>query len=122
MSVEEIKSGDKVVLKVLEDQCCVKIKAAGHGGTERYVYDGAFGEEMSQSALYERTAKPIVDNVLRGMNCCMFAYGQTGTGEVFPGSFVGIVVLLSLFSMLDCNACMLDGCGAQARHSRWWAT
>ena len=33
-----------------------------------------------QERLYNTAAKPIVDNVLKGMNCCMFAYGQTGTG------------------------------------------
>lgn len=81
MSSDEVKCGDKVVLRVLEDQSCVKIKAPGHGGTERYNFDGTFGPECSQATVYERAAKPIVDNVLRGMNCCMFAYGQTGTGE-----------------------------------------
>lgn len=81
MSAEEIRSGDKVVLKTIDESSYVKLKAPGHGGTEKYFYDAVFGTECTQEELYNRAAKPIVDNVLRGMNCCMFAYGQTGTGE-----------------------------------------
>jgi hypothetical protein len=28
------------------------------------------------------TVKPIVEEVLEGFNCTVFAYGQTGTGTV----------------------------------------
>jgi Kinesin motor domain len=80
MSVDEIKAGDKVLLRVQDDASTVIIKAPGHGGAEKFHFDHAFSEAASQEEVYKRSAKPIVDNVLRGMNCCMFAYGQTGTG------------------------------------------
>ena len=33
--------------------------------------------------MYNRVARPIVDNVLEGYNGTIFAYGQTGTGKTF---------------------------------------
>ena len=77
---EEQRGGEKTVLRVDEAEAGVKMKSPGHGGMEKYFYDGTFGPEASQMEVYTRAAKPIVDNVLRGMNTCLFAYGQTGTG------------------------------------------
>ena len=81
MFADEIKAGDRVILKVFENEAGVKIKLPGHGGSEKYYYDNTFGPECTQERLYLSAAKPIVDNVLKGMNCCIFAYGQTGTGR-----------------------------------------
>ena len=36
-----------------------------------------------QVDVYNRVARPIVDNVLEGYNGTIFAYGQTGTGKTF---------------------------------------
>jgi kinesin family protein 3/17 len=33
--------------------------------------------------VYNRVARPIVENVLEGYNGTIFAYGQTGTGKTF---------------------------------------
>lgn len=88
MFPEEVKAGEKVVLRVDEGEGGVKMRSPGHGGMEMYYYDGAFGPDASQLDVYTKAAKPIVDNVLKGMNCCLFAYGQTGTGED-AGSFLG---------------------------------
>jgi hypothetical protein len=80
MFADEVKAGDRVILKVFESEGGVKIKAPGHGGSEKYYFDNTFGPEATQERVYNTAAKPIVDNVLKGMNCCIFAYGQTGTG------------------------------------------
>jgi hypothetical protein len=86
MFADEVKSGDRVILKVFENEAGVKIKLPGHGGSEKYFYDNTFGPECTQERLYQSAAKPIVDNVLKGMNCCIFAYGQTGTGGLTCGT------------------------------------
>lgn len=46
-----------------------------------YVYDHVFGQEALQADVYEGVVEPIVDEVLQGYNCTVFAYGQTGTGK-----------------------------------------
>ena len=40
-----------------------------------------FGPEAGQQRLYDQAIAPIVEEVLDGFNCTIFAYGQTGTGK-----------------------------------------
>lgn len=40
-----------------------------------------YGPDADQGMLYTDVAKPILQQVLQGYNCTIFAYGQTGTGK-----------------------------------------
>ena len=42
-----------------------------------------FGPTAHQKDLYEQAITPIVNEVLEGFNCTIFAYGQTGTGKTY---------------------------------------
>ncbi|KAK4047516.1 Kinesin- motor protein [Microbotryomycetes sp. JL221] len=42
-----------------------------------------FGPDADQVMIYNDVARPILDEVLRGYNCTIFAYGQTGTGKTY---------------------------------------
>ena len=42
-----------------------------------------FGSECTQEKLFKQAITPIVQEVLDGFNCTIFAYGQTGTGKTF---------------------------------------
>ena len=42
-----------------------------------------FGPESGQERLYNQAVAPIVEEVLEGFNCTIFAYGQTGTGKTY---------------------------------------
>lgn len=33
--------------------------------------------------MYKRVVYPLIEEVLAGYNCTVFAYGQTGTGKTF---------------------------------------
>jgi len=46
-----------------------------------YSFDNVFGEQADQAMLYGDVVQPILDEVLLGYNCTIFAYGQTGTGK-----------------------------------------
>eukprot|EP00884_Botryococcus_braunii_P002389 jgi/Botrbrau1/12150/Bobra.0186s0062.2 len=46
-------------------------------------YDKVFGPDSTQEKLYTNAIAPIVDEVLEGFNCTIFAYGQTGTGKTY---------------------------------------
>lgn len=37
----------------------------------------------TQQNLFDETVRPLVASVLEGYNCCVFAYGQTGTGKTY---------------------------------------
>ncbi|XP_020214871.1 kinesin-like protein KIN-5D [Cajanus cajan] len=48
-----------------------------------FAFDKVFGPNSKQKELYELAVSPIVNEVLEGYNCTIFAYGQTGTGKTY---------------------------------------
>ncbi|KAI1177354.1 P-loop containing nucleoside triphosphate hydrolase protein [Nemania sp. FL0916] len=80
-----------------------------------YSFDRVFSPAADQSMIYEDVVKPILEEMLSGYNCTIFAYGQTGTGKTYTMSgdmedtfgllsdAAGIIprVLRSLFKKLD---------------------
>ena len=46
-----------------------------------FTFDRIFDMDATQDAVYEETAKPIIESVLQGFNGTIFAYGQTGSGK-----------------------------------------
>lgn len=42
-----------------------------------------FGPTSKQKDLFDQAISPIVNEVLEGYNCTIFAYGQTGTGKTY---------------------------------------
>ncbi|KAF2752724.1 kinesin family protein-like protein [Pseudovirgaria hyperparasitica] len=79
-----------------------------------YHFDKVFSHAADQCTIYDEVVAPILDEVLEGFNCTIFAYGQTGTGKTYTMSgdistilplpdSAGIIprVLYSLFAKLD---------------------
>ncbi|GBG31451.1 Kinesin-related protein 5 [Hondaea fermentalgiana] len=48
-----------------------------------FEFDHVFDPASSQADVFESVGKPLVDNVLEGINGCLLAYGQTGAGKTF---------------------------------------
>uniref|UniRef100_A0A663DZG1 Kinesin-like protein n=1 Tax=Aquila chrysaetos chrysaetos TaxID=223781 RepID=A0A663DZG1_AQUCH len=48
-----------------------------------YTFDMVFGAQAKQIDVYRSVVCPILDEVIMGYNCTVFAYGQTGTGKTF---------------------------------------
>ncbi|CAO2186451.1 unnamed protein product [Urochloa humidicola] len=48
-----------------------------------FTFDKVFGPTAKQQDLYDQAIIPIVNEVLEGFNCTIFAYGQTGTGKTY---------------------------------------
>ena len=51
--------------------------------SKTFTYDRAFDERTSQESLFTTSVAPVVDEVMRGFSCTVFAYGQTGTGKTY---------------------------------------
>ncbi|KAF7654895.1 hypothetical protein LDENG_00063410 [Lucifuga dentata] len=47
----------------------------------KFVFDHVFGETSTQVDVFENTTKGILDGVMNGFNCTVFAYGATGAGK-----------------------------------------
>ncbi|XP_065555143.1 kinesin-like protein KIF18B [Lathamus discolor] len=46
-----------------------------------FVFDRVFGEEATQEEVFQHTTSELLDSVLEGYNCSVFAYGTTGAGK-----------------------------------------
>lgn len=51
--------------------------------TKSYQFDRVFGPKSQQMDVYKSVVEPLIEQVMMGYNCTVFAYGQTGTGKTF---------------------------------------
>ncbi|CAL7946529.1 unnamed protein product [Xylocopa violacea] len=51
--------------------------------TKKFTFDKVFGPNSKQIEVYNAVVNPLLQEVLAGYNCTVFAYGQTGTGKTF---------------------------------------
>jgi hypothetical protein len=57
---------------------CLKSEMSAHW---EYGYDCAFGPEVKQEQVYNETVRPLIGDLLGGINSTVFAYGATGSGK-----------------------------------------
>jgi hypothetical protein len=75
-------SKDKPAIKCVSDKHVeVNYGALGKASKKSFCFDGVYDEKSTQKEVYESVVRPVVDEVLQGYNCTVFAYGQTGTGK-----------------------------------------
>ncbi|KAI8998545.1 kinesin-domain-containing protein [Trametes punicea] len=87
--------------------------------TRTYPFDMVFGPEADQASIYNDVVHPMLEEVLMGYNCTLFAYGQTGTGKTHtmqgdlsttpmgnPSAQAGMIprVLFKLFQHLEATS------------------
>ncbi|RPD66242.1 kinesin-domain-containing protein [Lentinus tigrinus ALCF2SS1-7] len=87
--------------------------------TRTYPFDMVFGPEADQATIYQDVVHPMLEEVLTGYNCTLFAYGQTGTGKTHtmqgdlattplgnPSAQAGMIprVLFKLFQQLEASS------------------
>ena len=48
-----------------------------------YNFDSVFEHTSTQQQVYSSVVSEVVEDALRGFNCTVFAYGQTGTGKTY---------------------------------------
>ena len=51
-----------------------------------YHFDKVFSPAADQAIVFENVVTPILEEMLAGYNCTIFAYGQTGTGKTYTMS------------------------------------
>jgi len=49
----------------------------------KFRFDGILPMKISQEEVFSLVAKPVIEDVLQGINGTIFAYGQTGSGKTF---------------------------------------
>ena len=83
-STQELKKGDfKRVVFVDEEKKVVRV----HGKHEfefTHIFDSFDPVPLhDQEYVYNLIGKPLLDHSLDGFNCCLFAYGATGSGKTY---------------------------------------
>lgn len=53
------------------------------GKQRDFLFDCIFDTSTTQDYVYDKIARPVVTDVLKGFNGTIFAYGQTGTGKTY---------------------------------------
>ncbi|XP_054080392.1 kinesin-like protein KIF18B isoform X1 [Rissa tridactyla] len=55
-----------------------------HQGKDlKFAFDRVFGEKATQEEVFQHTTHDVLDSVLNGYNCSVFAYGATGAGKTY---------------------------------------
>ncbi|KAG6580710.1 Kinesin-like protein KIN-5C, partial [Cucurbita argyrosperma subsp. sororia] len=84
-SEEELRSNAPQVVTCNDysREVTVSQNIAGKHFDRVFTFDKVFGPSAKQKDLYDQAVVPIVNEVLEGFNCTIFAYGQTGTGKTY---------------------------------------
>lgn len=69
-----------MAVQVVSDREVV-VKQPDNRLTKKFTFDRAFGPESKQADVYQVVVAPLINEVVAGYNCTVFAYGQTGTGK-----------------------------------------
>ncbi|XP_066910744.1 kinesin-like protein KIF11 [Clytia hemisphaerica] len=84
---QEVKMGSPSVVDVnmptKEINVRQEMNYMDKGNNKTFSFDKVFGPKSKQIDVYKSMVCPVIDEVLQGYNCTIFAYGQTGTGKTF---------------------------------------
>ncbi|KAL4470856.1 hypothetical protein ABPG72_016402 [Tetrahymena utriculariae] len=79
--VEQFEQGQqKQFIDFYSDEKTIKLNMPD-SEKQQFTFDRIFGPDTTQQAIYEYSAKPVVQSVLEGYNGTIFAYGQTSSGK-----------------------------------------
>lgn len=85
LSGEELRSNTPVVITCNEQRREVSVaqNIANKQIDRTFLFDKVFGPKSRQQDVFNHAVVPLVNEVLDGYNCTVFAYGQTGTGKTY---------------------------------------
>jgi len=79
-SKQEIVDAEDIVLRSENNNISVRTSHAGAPTTKTFKLDCVLPEQSSQVDVFNQV-HPLLKSALTGINCSIFAYGQTGTGK-----------------------------------------
>ncbi|KAK4241842.1 kinesin-like protein bimC [Achaetomium macrosporum] len=84
----EVKENSAVVVRTEATRGKVVDLSMGPNAVSNktYTFDHVFSQAADQGMIFEDVVRPVLDEMLSGYNCTIFAYGQTGTGKTYTMS------------------------------------
>nr|XP_033329936.1 kinesin-like protein Klp61F [Megalopta genalis] len=83
INAAEQNSKSSTIVEVPNNKEVVVHEFPKDNSTKRFKFDHVFGPFSKQIDVYTAVVSPLLEQVLAGYNCTVFAYGQTGTGKTF---------------------------------------
>ncbi|XP_012145367.1 kinesin-like protein Klp61F isoform X2 [Megachile rotundata] len=79
----EKNNKSKTVVEIVNDKELLVHERPYDKVSKKFKFDNVFGPLAKQIDVYNVVVNPLLEQVLAGYNCTVFAYGQTGTGKTF---------------------------------------
>lgn len=83
ISESEKSESQQIVVQVESNRCEIVLNNTKKNEIKQFTYDYSYPSDSIQKDVYEECCYSLVENVIEGYNCTIFAYGQTGTGKTF---------------------------------------
>lgn len=83
LNKREIDAGYQKVTQINSECKQISLLKPETDVVKTFIFDHIFLEDCTQTEVYCKTTRPVVEKVLQGYNGTVFAYGQTGTGKTY---------------------------------------
>jgi hypothetical protein len=85
LSHKERANGNQEVGKVDSENATISVHDPNNNkaNPKQFTFDRTYGPNCKQTDIYNQIAAPVVEDVLKGFNGTIFAYGQTGGTTFF---------------------------------------
>ncbi len=80
-SIEKKHNGEECVKYGTSNQVVSVKSRASENDPKQFTFDRVFGPSTTQAEFFDESARPVVDEVFKGYNGTIFAYGQTSAGK-----------------------------------------
>ncbi|CAL7949030.1 unnamed protein product [Xylocopa violacea] len=79
----ERNNKSKNIVEILNSKEIIVHERPNDKFSKKFKFDNVFGSSSKQIDVYNVIVNPLLEQVLDGYTCTVFAYGQTGTGKTF---------------------------------------
>ncbi|XP_045804017.1 kinesin-like protein KIN-7E isoform X2 [Trifolium pratense] len=80
----------------------IRFKNNGHAEQrDTYAFDRVFGEKCPTKQVYEQGIKEVALSVVRGINCSIFAYGQTSSGKTYTMTGITELAVKDIYEYIE---------------------
>ena len=97
----EIEESGKEIIQVDDSGTMVHIK--GRESDHKFNFDRIFPPSASQATVYDESARPVVEDIMKGYNGTIFVYGQTGSGKTHTMQVFTFLIAFFFFSTTNMN-------------------